>query len=92
MDFMAFEEAPPHASSRIGHIVLATIVAAALGLGGATLLARPSSNSSADPTRTTRVGAPASDGGQPAGKDTGAGGPRRSWRASPIRDNDPSGG
>jgi hypothetical protein len=92
MDFMAFGEAPPHASGRLGHIVLGTIVAAALVLGGATLLARPPSSSSADPTRATRVGAPASVGGQPAGKDTGAGGPRRSWRASPVRDNDPSGG
>ncbi len=92
MDFMVLEEAPPHASGRFGHVVLGTIVAAALVLGAATLLVRPPSSSSADATRTTGVGAPASVGGRPAGMDTGAGGPRRSWRASPVRDNDPSGG
>ena len=48
MDFMPLEEATPHASGRLGHVVLGTIAAAALVLGGATLLARPSANSCAD--------------------------------------------
>ena len=92
MDFMALGDAPPQASGRLGRIVLGTISAAALVLGGATLLARPSSNSSADAAHTTRwERRPASAVALPEWTPA-AGGPSRSWRASPARDNDPSGG